>query len=188
MGAMEAISRFHQFFDCCIGGWITERTYHDLRRQEVERSRTEFAIRTLAPGHKEKVLQDNNYPPQPEINGLLGFHLNFDTISEKGEEVSQQLNMLFLPDEKQTLVLQGDYLRDRAYEEDRPIVARFQFYPETQTLKMTTLYTEVVSVDSITLLNSRLRLREIVNYRRPETGKPLQEVVLVGFGVEQKTT
>jgi hypothetical protein len=53
---------------------------------------------------------------------------------------------------------------------------------------MTTTYTHVVSVDTITLLNPRLRLRQILNYRRPPQGQPLQEVLLVGFGVEQKLT
>lgn len=188
MGSTDAISRFHHFFDCCIGGWSTERTYHDLSQHRVERSRTEFTIRTLAPGHKAKVLQDNHYPPQPEINGLLGFHLAFDTLPETGEELSQQLNMLFLPDEEGGPILKGDYLRDRGYEEDQPIVARFQFAPEIAQLKMTTTYTQVVSVDTITLVSPRLRLREILNYRRPAPGEPLQEVVLVGFGVEQKIT
>ncbi len=188
MGVTDAIVRFHHFFDCCIGGWSTDRTYHDLTHQQVERSRTEFLIRTLGPGHKEKVLQDNHYPPQPEINGLLGFHLAFDTVSETGEAVSQQLNMLFIPEQEQAPVLQGDYLRDRGYEEDRPVVARFQFYPERQRLCMTTIYTQVVALDTITLINPRLRLREIVTYQRPALGDPLKDVILVGFGVEQKTT
>lgn len=188
MGAMDAMVRFHQFFDCCIGGWSTERTYHDLTRQEVERSHTEFLIRTLGPGHKEKVLQDNRYPPQPEINGLLGFHLAFDTVSETGEAVSQQLNMLFIPEQEQAPILQGDYLRDRGFETDQPVIARFQFHPESQQLRMTTLYDQVVATDTITLITPRLRLREIVTYRRPAPGESLKEVILVGFGVEQKTT
>lgn len=187
MGAMNPIERFHHFFDCCIGAWSTERTYHYLNRQDVERSRTEFTIRTLTPEHKQKVLQDNHYPPQPEINGLLGFHLAFDTVSEKGEEVSQQLNMLFLPEEETAPILQGDYLRDRAYEEDRPIVAHFRFDPDSLELKMKTTYTQVIAVDSIRLVNPRLRIRQILTYRRPPQGEALTDLVLVGFGVEQKT-
>ena len=33
---------FQDFFACCVGNWVTERTYHYLTNQEVERSRTEF--------------------------------------------------------------------------------------------------------------------------------------------------
>ena len=51
---------------------------------------------------------------------------------------------------------------------------------------MTTHYTRVVSVDSITLINPNLRIRKILNYQRPPEGQPLENVVLVGFGVEQK--
>ncbi len=51
---------------------------------------------------------------------------------------------------------------------------------------MTTTYSRVVSVVSITLINPTLRIRKFLNYRRPAEGEPLQEVVLVGFGVEQK--
>ncbi|WP_211172991.1 hypothetical protein [Brasilonema bromeliae] len=39
----------------------------------------------------------------------------------------------------------------------------------------------------LTLINPNLRIRQIINYRRPSVGQPLQEVLLVGFGVEQKT-
>ncbi len=183
---MQAIARFHHFFDCCIGGWHTERTYHDLSRQDVERSHTDFTIRTLGPELRAKVLQDNHYPPDLPINGLLGFHLAFETVSETGEEVSQSLNMLFLPEREDSPILEGAYLRDRGYEEDRPIVAHFTFDPHTLCLRMTTTYTRVVAVDKITLLHPRLRLREIITYRRGEDDPP-KEVLLVGFGVEQRT-
>ncbi|NEO63373.1 MAG: phycobiliprotein lyase, partial [Moorea sp. SIO4G2] len=42
------------------------------------------------------------------------------------------------------------------------------------------------SVDSITLINPNLRIRKIINYQRPLESEPLDKVVLVGFGVEQK--
>lgn len=187
----RALQQFHTFFDHCIGGWETERTYHHLSRQEVERSKTEFTIRTLTPPLKAKVLADNNYPPEPkidQINGLLGFHLDFDTVSESGEQVSQSLNMLFLPKDELASSLEGDYLRDRAYEEDRPIVAHFRFDPQRQELVMTTTYTEVIAIDTIRLLNPRLRLRQILTYRRPVQADPPKDLVLVGFGVEQKIT
>lgn len=51
---------------------------------------------------------------------------------------------------------------------------------------MTTPYTRVVSVDSILLVNPTMRIRRILNYQRPEAGQPLDTLVLVGFGVEQK--
>jgi hypothetical protein len=85
-------------------------------------------------------------------------------------------------------MLSGNYLRDRAYEEAKPIVANFRFHTENRELLMTTHYSRVVSVDSITLINPKLRIRKILNYRRPEEGQPLSELVLVGFGVEQKTS
>ncbi|ABC99947.1 chorismate-binding protein [Synechococcus sp. 63AY4M2] len=184
---MNALQKFHHFFNCCIGAWHTERTYHYLDRGEVERSRTDFTIRTLTPELKEKVLADNNYPNHG-VDGFLGFHLAFETVSEKGEEAGQELNMLFVPRREGPRGLEGDYLRDRAYEEDRPIVASFRFDPGSLQLVMTTTYTRVVAVDTITLLNPRLRLRQILTYQRPPHGQPLEELLLVGFGVEQKLT
>jgi CpeS-like protein len=182
---MDAITKFHYFFDCCIGAWSTERTYHYLARQEVERSRTEFTIRTLTPALKEKVLRDNERSSL-FVNSLLGFYLAFQTVSEKGEEVSQDLNMLFIPDQEDAPILEGAYLRDRAYEEDKPMVAHFRFEPQTQELLMTTTYTEVIAIDSIKLMNPKLRIRKILTYRRPPAGQPLENLALVGFGVEQK--
>jgi CpeS-like protein len=180
------INEFQQFFDCCVGNWATERTYHYLTQQEVERSRTEFAIEPLSESLKLKVLSDNSYPVPPKVHELPGYHLGFQTVSEKGEKVSQELNMLFVTEQNDEGVLQGKYLRDRAYEEEKPIVANFRFDTAKQELLMTTNYTRVVAVDSITLINPELRIRKILTYRRPTEGEPLNEVVLVGFGVEQK--
>ncbi|MDJ0538072.1 MAG: phycobiliprotein lyase, partial [Microcystis sp. M53603_WE2] len=84
--------------------------------------------------------------------------------------------------------LEGDYLRDRAYEEARPIISAFRFDSTTRELLMTTNYTRSVSVDSITLINPDLRIRKIVNYQRPQEGEPLEKVLLVGFGVECKVS
>ncbi|MGK7872844.1 MAG: phycobiliprotein lyase [Xenococcaceae cyanobacterium] len=183
-------SPFKDFFDCCVGSWVTERTYHYLTYKEVERSRTEFNIKPLTPDLKAKVLADNQYPhpPQSELESLPGYNLGFYTISEKGEEVSQRLNLMFVPKQENPPFLEGDYLRDRAYEEARPIVSHFLFDPRNRELLMTTYYTRVVSIDSITLINPNLRIRKILNYQRPPEGQPLEKVVLVGFGVEQKVT
>lgn len=180
------ISTFNEFFDCCVGSWKTERTYHYLTYQEVERSRTDFNITPLTLELKAKVLFDNQYPSPPNLASLPGFRLGFYTVSEKGEEVSQQLNLLFVPKQENNSVLEGDYLRDRAYEEAKPIVSHFHFDSSSRELLMTTYYTRVVSVDSITLVNPNLRIRKILNYQRPPEGQPLETVVLVGFGVEQK--
>jgi CpeS-like protein len=183
---MTNLEQFHQFFEACVGQWKTERTYHYLTHQEVERSHTEFLVQPISSERKKQVLTDNEYPSQPNPDILPGYHLAFETVSEKGDRVNQALNMLFVPQGSEGVVVKGDYLRDRAYEESRPIVSQFRFDAEKRELLMTTNYTHVVSVDSITMVNPNLRIRKILNYRRPESGEDLQEVVLVGFGVEQK--
>lgn len=180
-------SPFQQFFADCVGTWISERTYHYLTRQEVERSRTEFVVQSIERDRKAQVLVDNQYSEQPDLDRLPGYHLEFFTVSEKGDRVNQALNMLFVPQQEDGALIVGDYLRDRAYEESRPIISHFQFNSENRELLMTTTYTQVVSVDSITLVNPTLRIRKILNYRRPAGDRPLQEVLLVGFGLEQKS-
>ena len=183
---MTPPSPFQQFFDDCVGNWVTERTYHYLTQQEVERSHTEFVIYPIALERKAQVLIDNQYPEQPHLESLPGYHLEFATISEKGDRVNQALNMLFVPQQEEGAIVVGAYLRDRAYEESRPIVSQFRFNPENRELLMTTTYSRVVSVDSITLVNPNLRIRKILNYHRPSEGEILEELSLVGFGVEQK--
>jgi len=180
--------QFNDFFDCCVGSWVTERTYHYLTKTMVERSRTEFQIKPLTDEVKTKVLEDNQYQFRETVNYIPGFNLEFYTVSETGEEVSQNLNILFIIKEEQNNLLQGDYLRDRAYEEAKPIVSHFTFNLETKELLMKTNYTKVVSLDSITLVNPRLRIRKIINYQRTEPREPLDQVILVGFGVEEKVS
>ena len=179
---------FHQFFEACVGSWQTERTYHYLQHSEVERSRTEFAVKPVSIDLKRKVLSDNAYQEIANVDELPGFELGFHTVSESGEEVSQELRMLFVIHRCEAGLLYGDYLRDRAYTEARPIISDFRFDPVTRELMMTTRYTKSVSVDSITLVNPRLRIRKILNYLRPPEGQPLKDVALVGFGVEQKVS
>lgn len=183
---MTSLSHFHQFFESCVGTWITERTYHYLTQQEVERSHTEFVVEPVTVDRKGQVLADNQYPMPSELDNLPGYHLEFATVSDKGDRVKQALNMLFVPQQQDGALVRGDYLRDRAYEEARPIVSQFQFNSDNRELIMTTTYTRVVSVDSITLVNPWLRIRKILNYHRPSEGEPLQKILLVGFGVEQK--
>lgn len=183
---MALRSVFHTFFDHCVGSWSTERTYHYLTQNEVERSHTDFRVSPLTPELKAKVLSDNAYGDVTDLEMLPGFRMSFDTVSEKGERVSQSLNLLFVAHTETGHFLEGDYLRDRAYEEARPIVSRFRFDTTTNELLMTTNYTRVVSVDSITLINPETRIRRILNYLRPPAGQPLEKLGLVGFGVEQK--
>ncbi len=174
------------FFDCCIGQWSIERTYHYIAQQEIERSHTDFRVDAITPDLRRKVLTDNGYVEVDEIDSLPGFQLAFHTVSDKGEEVTQELRALFVPQQQAGTVLSGDYLRDRAYEEDRPIISRFTYDQSNRELLMTTPYTKVVSVDSILLVNPTTRIRRILNYKRPAEGEALDSLVLVGFGVEQK--
>ncbi|ESA35507.1 chorismate-binding protein [Leptolyngbya sp. Heron Island J] len=183
---MALSSVFHQFFDHCIGSWSTERTYHYLTQNEVERSHTDFQVSPITDEIKARVLADNAYGEVEDLATLPGFRLAFDTVSEKGEKVSQTLNLLFVTNIETGNILEGDYLRDRAYEEARPIISHFRFDTHTSELLMTTNYTRVVSVDSITLINPSTRIRRILNYLRPPAGQPLEKLGLVGFGVEQK--
>lgn len=181
-------SVFEQFFQDCVGNWQSDRTYHYLASNEIERSQTTFEVQPLADEQKAKVLSDNAYEKLDNLAGLPGFNLGFYTISEKGEEVRQNLNLMFVPKSQENSILEGDYLRDRAYEEARPIISHFSFDSHTRELLMTTNYTRVVSVDSITLTNPTLRIRRILNYQKPPVGQPLQNVLLAGFGVEQKVS
>lgn len=69
------------------------------------------------------------------------------------------------------------------------MVSHFRYDPERAELRMTTRYTRVVSVDSITLVQPDLRIRQIQNFRRPQFDSlPLRELELVGFGVEKKVS
>ncbi|MBD1917586.1 MULTISPECIES: phycobiliprotein lyase [Cyanophyceae] len=174
------------FFDCCIGQWSIERTYHYIAQREVERSHTDFRVDGITPELRRKVLADNSYVPVDDIDQLPGFQLAFHTVSDKGEEVSQELRALFVPKQQTGTVLTGDYLRDRAYEEDRPIISTFTYDQSNRELLMTTSYTRVVSVDSILLVNPNTRIRRILNYHRPAEGEAMDTLALVGFGVEEK--
>jgi hypothetical protein len=184
------LASFYQFFDTCVGSWDSERTYHYLSRASVERSHTHFGVSPLTLDQKTKVFDDNRYNLAPERTETCpGFHLVFHTVSEKGEVVDQSVNLAFVPNDKPAehdYLIEGDYLRDRAYEEDRPILAHFSFNSRTRELLMTTRYTHIVAVDSITLINPTTRIRRILNYMKPAEGQALSDLSLVGFGVEKK--
>ncbi len=182
------LSDLHYFFDCCLGHWSIERTYHYLTHQQVERSHTDFDVEAITDVQRRQVLADNHYAAVEHLDQLPGFQLRFHTVSETGEQVTQALRAVFIPKQQQGTLLVGDYLRDRAYEEARPIISGFSYNPENRELLMTTPYTQVVSVDSITLINPNLRIRRILNYQRPAPDRPLDALRLVGFGVEQKVS
>ena len=186
---MAALEIFHQFFDNCVGSWDSERTYHYLSETAIERSHTEFNVQSLTPEGKVKVLTDNAFEVSDRMETCPGFHLSFHTISEAGVTKDQSLNLAFVPNDatlNSDTILEGAYLRDKAYEEERPIISDFRFDARTRELLMTTRYTRIISVDSITLINPQMRIRRIFNYIRPPEGKPLDKLALVGFGVEQK--
>ena len=128
------LSDITYFFDCCIGQWSIERTYHYLTQQEIERSHTDFQVEAISPDLKRKVLTDNAYPIPDHLDSLPGFNLVFHTVSDKGEVVSQELRALFVPKQQTDGVITGDYLRDRAYEEARPIVSSFRYDPSQREL------------------------------------------------------
>lgn len=109
------LTPIHYFFDCCLGRWSIERTYHYLRQQLVERSHTDFYVEAITPELRRQVLADNHYPAPEgqDLDQLPGFQLRFHTVSETGEQVSQELRALFVPRQQQGEVLTGDYLRSR---------------------------------------------------------------------------
>jgi CpeS-like protein len=69
-----SISEFQQFFDNCVGNWTTERTYHYLTQQEVERSHTEFNVEPITDELKLKVIQDNDFEIPADLSILPGYH------------------------------------------------------------------------------------------------------------------
>lgn len=177
-----AIFSLNNFFAHCLGNWSIERTYHYISEGRSERSHTHYCVTPLDQAGRQKVLADNQ---QPDPTGLVGgFHLAFETTSDQGVQVSMALNILFIPTAQVDSLTEGLYLRDRAYEEDRPITSHFRYDPDQGEMLMTTPYARVVSVDSIRFINPHFRLRQIINYRRAV--EPLTEPLLVGFGIEQR--
>ena len=195
---MSAISAFYEFFRVCIGQWNSDRTYHYLNPDSVERSNTQFGVTPIDVKQKARVLTDNRYAKEPaDFDGCPGLHFNYHTISETGEIVEQTMNLVFVPNatsrnradqSTDSSFIEGDYLRDRAYEEQRPVIAHFRFDSFTREMLMTTRYAEIISIDSITLLTPKMRLRRIVNYPRPLEGQSLGEPELVGLGIEKKVS
>ena len=59
---------------------------------------------------KNKVLIDNAYEQISKLEMFPGFNLGFYTINDKGEEVEQNLNLMFVPKTEAINILEGDYL------------------------------------------------------------------------------
>jgi CpeS-like protein len=203
------------FFSACVGTWKTERTYHYVRHNEVERSYTEFNVAGLESAEKSQIssafLPVGTISVPDEIDLFPGFRIGFDTVSEKGERVSMNLKALFVPERAiaaphllptdplapampltaeildSTEVVRGLYLRDEGYSESGAITGRFTYLPSRQTLELVTYYSRSVAVDQIRLIDPNSRLRTIVTYRRPQPGEVPTEIDLVGFGLEQKS-
>lgn len=114
--------------------------------------------------------------------------MSFLTKMESQEElVRAGTNLAFVPESVVDGRVEGAYYRDVGYEERGPVTSRFVFDEGNAQLQMTTWYSKVVSVDEIRLVNDELRLRRIINYRRPEKeDMPLDDAMLIGYGVEVK--
>jgi hypothetical protein len=208
---------FQEFFDACAGTWTTERTYHYVQQGEVERSYTEFKVDALTETEKQHILipSDESAGGEFQIDTAKmaeqetcpGFAIAFDTVSEKGEQVSMSLKALFVPDaymirqaptemllplaaqipvQSNGDIIQGFYLRDKGYSEAGTIAGRFTYQTTRQTLEMTTHYQRSVGVDQMRFLSPTTRLRTIVTYQRPQPGEVPSIMTLIGFGVEHK--
>jgi hypothetical protein len=101
---------FQEFFTACDGLWKTERTYHSVLENEIERSYTEFRATRLNASEKQRILSgtsphDTTFADikidvdrgLQEPDTCPGFNIAFETRSETGEEVSMILNALFVP-------------------------------------------------------------------------------------------
>jgi hypothetical protein len=102
---------FQDFFTACAGLWSTERTYHSVLEDTIERSYTEFRAETLNSSEKHRILSGTSATDSTfsgikidtdrgveDPHACPGFAISFDTRSETGEEVSMSLTALFVPD------------------------------------------------------------------------------------------
>lgn len=200
------------FFNACTGTWVSERTYHFPQSKEIERSHTEFQVDALNPADRRRILT-LTLPPLSDGQPLdaiaaaadcPGFAIAFDTLSEKGERVGMNLTALFVPEAYLPIaagglplpaaaqasadpeLLRGYYLRDEGYSEAGAIAGQFTYQPSRHILEMTTVYSRSVAVDQMRLISPNMRLRTIVTYQKPAADVAPTEIVLIGFGLEQK--
>lgn len=187
--ATAPLALFRSYFASMTGDWNSERTYHYVPERRREESQTTFGVTRLDKAQVDAVLGCNaelTLTPQ-EQTYAEGFRVAFLTrMQSQAGLVEAATNLAFVPRAVKDGVVVGDYYRDMGYEEKAPIAARFRFIPSEMCLVMETWYTRVVSIDQIHLASPDVRLRKIVNYKRPDTGNSLTQVLLVGFGVETK--
>eukprot|EP00188_Purpureofilum_apyrenoidigerum_P004968 Plantae.Rhodophyta-Purpureofilum_apyrenoidigerum.ctg6034.p1 GENE.Plantae.Rhodophyta-Purpureofilum_apyrenoidigerum.ctg6034~~Plantae.Rhodophyta-Purpureofilum_apyrenoidigerum.ctg6034.p1 ORF type:complete len:261 (+),score=51.13 Plantae.Rhodophyta-Purpureofilum_apyrenoidigerum.ctg6034:54-785(+) len=186
----KALHKFHEFFSCMSGTWNSERTYHYFGDKiEVERSQTSFDVKRLDVAEKVKVMEENEKQADDDLlRSCEGFQVSFQTRMERRGFVKSFTNLVFVPEKEEDGVLSGLYMRDYGYEERTPFVAHFSFHSAENKLIMKTMYTKVVSVDSIMLISPSVRVRQILNYDRPPNpDEPLTKVALAGFGMETKS-
>lgn len=190
-----SLAVFRDYFSAMSGTWNSDRTYHYVPERRRESSQTTFTVSRLSHPALETVLDSNGILSSTlspaERTYCEGFRVGFLTKMESSATlVESATNLAFVPSNIDTgdmEVVTGNYYRDLGYEEKGPVAAKFVFDPAVMNLTMTTYYTRVVSVDEIHLINAEVRLRKIVNYKRPsKDDAPLSEVLLVGFGVEHK--
>ena len=184
---------FREYFSAMKGSWNSDRTYHYVPERRREKSQTTFNVSRLTREQIDDVMKSNGETVTLEPQDYVfteGFRVTFLTRMEsQGGLVESGTNLAFVPREvdESNASVKGDYFRDLGYEEKGPIAAKFSFNARRMQLTMTTYYTRVVSVDQIRLINPSVRLREIVNYKRPSVDDgPLVDPLLVGFGVELK--
>ncbi|KAJ8907339.1 hypothetical protein NDN08_007453 [Rhodosorus marinus] len=189
---VKELRGFHEFFTQASGSWNTERNYHYMEGEDeeasTENSRMTFDVERLGNDDKREVIEIyDKFLDEEGVASCEGFRVSFKTMMESKGLVKSFTNLVFIPEESRNNVLSGMYLRDYAYEERRPVPGSFKFNTEERKLILTTKYTKLVSVDSIQLANSDTRLRQIVNYERPEEpDEELSKVMLAGFGVETR--
>jgi CpeS-like protein len=203
---------FQDFFTACTGLWTTERTYHYLDNNELERSYTEYQVDGLSDAEKRRILATclpQGAMAQCYETDCPGFAIAFDTVSETGDRKTMSLKALFVldawvpdlvvPDElplpiaaqgpsitDNDEVQRGYYLRDEGYSEAGAIAGRFTYYATRRILEMTTVYARSVAVDQMRLISPDTRLRTIVTYQKPVNIEPPSVINLIGFGVERK--
>lgn len=186
---------FRTFIDLMPGVWNSQRTYHYVgvdddgkatvsdvdgtKKRTREESQTTFEVHSVNAGVIEEVLQSNGIKSSAVLNSwqrdmTAGFRVLFRTIMQSmgaDAPVVSGTNLAFVPTSVHVNgLIKGDYFRDLGYEEKGPIKAQFVFSASKMQLIMTTTYTKVFSVDTITLVNPMLRLRQIINYKRPTAG------------------
>jgi len=199
----STLESFRSFFAFQDGVWNSERTYHYMQPkangEKRENSQTSFGVLRLDNATKQKVLDLKGKDKSiSQINDSCeGFEVSFYTYmaSRPNELIMNKTNMLFVPNPalSQGSIIRGDYIRDSGYEDKSPAFAIFEFDAAKMELLMKTKYTQVVSVDTITLVNPLMRLRRILNFQRPlgdfelNRDTVLDQVVLAGFGVETKS-